>query len=230
VKRALYSLANLLVVKVANKEKNLVRINCVHFAEDGSTVASDGSSFVVVEPVPSHVRFPELSGGAVPGEGGVSVDLEIVEEVIRNVPKGKPEMAFAVMTRNDEKVEFASFNLQMERRVAGAPKESRFPAWRSIIKEHSKPGSIRIALYRKRLIELLQMMDAAAGSGDSANSVVQLEISGPKDGVTLLSFNPYTRQTIAALMLPIDTSGKWLPLSKWMRRLLGRKRKKKVSE
>jgi hypothetical protein len=37
----LYSLANLIVIQIASKDSHRLTLNCVHFAEDGSTVATN---------------------------------------------------------------------------------------------------------------------------------------------------------------------------------------------
>jgi hypothetical protein len=230
--RAIYSLANLLVVNAATKDTNRTTINCVYFSEDGSTVATDGVAMIAVEPVDQDkMKFPDLGDASLPGDGGFTLDLDVVKDVIQNVPKGRPETSFAVLTRQDgTRAELATTDLRKEKRVSGFLRRPKFPKWRLVFRGIGRVEGSRVCVSRRALIDLLQTMDAASGGGKDLTQVLFLEVGGPLDGILLRSVNRFTGQNVVGVLLPANTKGQWLKMSTWVRRLLGRGKKRKEKE
>ena len=225
----IYSQANLKVVDVASRDPHRRALNAVHFAEDGSTVAADGRSLLAVSPInPDMVSFPDVGDQADPGEDGVSLDPITVEQALKNIPRGKPEIALAAMTRNSKgKVELTTTDLRQEQRVAGQRKREPFPDWKSTLRSAAaKATQTRICLDRKRLAALLKTLDEASGSRDQ-EAVVYLELGGETDAIILRAENRMTGQRVVGMMTPMNTRGRWLRPTPWERGVLGRDAKRK---
>jgi len=225
----LYSLASLTAVQAASRDPHRRAINGVHFSEDGSTIATDGMALISISPVDQKLTsFPAVGGFSEPGEDGVTLDPETVDQVLRNLPKGRPEMCLAAMTQNSKgQVELTTTDLRQTQRVVGQRRRERFPEWKSVLREAAgKARKTRICLDRKKLMSLLATIDTACGRG--ADSVVYLELGEEGDAVLLRAENRMTGQRIVAMMSPINTRGRWLRPSRWERRVLGRDAKRKV--
>lgn len=230
MKRFLYSIANLLTVKASSHEQKQASIHCIHLAPDGSTVASNGQVMIAVEPVSEEIKFPDVGADATPGEKGVNVMPETVELVIRNLPKGKrPEMMFAVLTKNDDgQVELTSTDMQHTLRTQGHVQRASFPEWQGVLQTAAAKGKTRICVDRRTLAGLLSTIDEACGGSKDGNPVVFLEVGGEHDPMLVRAVSPLTGQRIVGVSMPIDTHGRWLSLSRWERRVLGRRLKPKV--
>jgi hypothetical protein len=195
-------------------------LNAVHFAENGATVASDGFVMMAVGPVDEeHVSFPDVGEQAAPSAGGVSVDLDIVNQAFKNLPKkGKrASLQNTAMTRCAAKVEFTTTDLKKEQRVAGKFVQGVFPAWTDILRRaQSACGVGRVCLRRRQLITLLEAMDNAAGdSGDKGP--VFIEFGGEGDTVMLRTQNHATGQHVIGVVQPLGVDGHWIEQDDWER-------------
>jgi len=102
----LLSKANLVVVKVAGTDKKDPVLHQVHIEDDGTTVASDGSVMMAVEPLEAAGRgrpaaLPEFADEDEIPDGGVGVVPEVIIETIKNLPRGALglELGFACVTK-----------------------------------------------------------------------------------------------------------------------------------
>jgi hypothetical protein len=181
------------------------------------------------EAVGGHLA--DLGEGAEPGEGGVTLEIDIVEQALKNIPGSKPQSQFVGMTKNQGgKVELTSTDLRKEQRVAGRKKRDPFPDWASVLREAATNADVtRVCLDRRRLQALLKAVDDASGRADQ-EAVVYIEVGGDTDAVLLRAENRVTGQRVVGMMSPMQTRGKWLRPSAWERRVLGRGPKKKRSE
>ena len=226
----LFSKANLSVLAIASKDPAMRAMTGVHFADDGSTIGTNGKMLMAVEPVdPNRVHFPDVGEVAEP-VGGVTVPAEIVAQATKNLPADKrSSLQHVAMTRcDDRKVEFTSTDMTKEQRVAGAPMRDKYPSWRDVLrKAKSEARSGSVCLNRG---DLRQMLDALEKScpDPGGESPVFIEFGGEHDGIIMRSANYETGQHAVGFVMPLDTGGKWLKLSAWERRifLAGAKRRK----
>ncbi len=217
----IYSRASLAVVDAASTDPRRRALNSVHLAEDGSTVAADGRTLVAVSPVrEKDAHFP-IEEHASPPSGGTCVDLDIVVQATKNLPRDRrPITQFAALTRCDDQVEFTTTDLRKTQRVGAAPVRDLFPNWRKALAHALRRAKkTRICVDRKRLQALLKTLDAAAGEGD-VDSPVFIEVGEEKDALVLRAESPNTGQRIVAMLTPLDTKGEWLKRNKWERRIL----------
>lgn len=224
----LYSKANLTVVEAASDDTSRPAVNAVHLAGDGATVAADGIALIAVEPVnEDRVTFPDVGQGVALGENGVSLDPDTVRKAIRNLPKrSRQETQFAALTRNDNRVELTTTDLNQEQRVSGRPRRERFPQWEGILQKAAGRTTTRVCIDRRRLAMLLRTLDAASGKRE-VDAPVFLEVGGEEDAILMRTVNRSTGQRVIAMLAPLNVSGRWLLPSKWERKVLDRGPKKK---
>ena len=226
----LFSKGNLIVRKIASKEVSDRSLNCVHFAEDGATVASNGKCLMAVGAVDSErMHFPDVGGDADVIMNGISVGLDIVDQTLKNLPKDKRvSMQNVMMTRCDSSlVEFTCVDMNKEQRVAGKPVGERFPEWINILRGAKKKATLgKICVNRKDLIALLEAMDAAGDSGDEG--AVFIEFGEEDDAVMLRNVNHKTGQTVIGMVMPLYTGGNWIKNDAWSRKVFGVSAKRRL--
>ena len=232
----LYSKANLMVKGVAHKDPAEEALNRVQLEADGSTVASNGTLLMAVGPVhEEEVSFPDLEneGVEVPA-GGVGLRLEVADEVVRNLPKGKSSRSLdhALVVRCDEKrVELATTDMVKEKKVAARPARGAYPEWRTLLRRaRGQVGAGRVCVNKRDLIQLLAAMDKACPDPGNENPVY-IEFGGAEsDGIILRSANYDTGQRCIGYIMPLDTGGQWLQTDDWEQRVLRKsaKRRKKA--
>jgi len=226
----LFSRANLAVAKIAAKGSAKRVLNGVHFSEDGSTVAANGRMVLAVGPVDaSRVKFPDLGGDASPGAEGVTVETEVVDQAVKNLPRDRtPSAQHVMMTECGGKVELTTVSRTREQRVAGRPVPDRFPSWRDVIRKAKRSASSgRVCLNRRDLIQMLEAVDSACPDKGSENPVF-VEFGGEKDGIVVRSLNYDTGQQAVGFVMPLDTGGKWLPQNGWVKRLFSFSAKRRI--
>ena len=219
----LFSKANLAVTKVASDDPKDASLNCVHFTVDGATVASNGKCIMAVSPVnEDNVHFPFDGAQAEPFAEGVSVELDIVDQAVRNLPRDKRmSLQHVAMTRCDNlKVEFTTVDMRKEQRVAGAPVREEFPQWKTIMREaRARAVHGRLCINRRDLMQLLDAMDQACP--DPGEAPLFIELGGELDGIILRSQNYETAQQAIGFIMPLNTNGKWLGENAWVDATLG---------
>ncbi|MBW7990024.1 MAG: hypothetical protein FVQ84_08425 [Planctomycetes bacterium] len=215
----LFSKSNLMVKNAASKSKKDAQLNCVHFAQDGTTVASNGKTIMAVGPIDmDRTAFPEnikrVEADEL-GENGVSVPVDLVETAIRNLPRDKRVgiQNVAMTECNERMVEFTSIDTRKRQRVASRPVVETFPKWKEVFKEvKSKAKSGKICVSRKDLISLLTAIDQSCDDGSDA---VFIEFGGMDDGILLRCLNSMSNQHVLGVVLPYDTDGKWIRGDLW---------------
>lgn len=219
-----FTKSSLTVVNAAADDENRRNINCVHFAEDGSVVASDGQAMVVVSPLRQDLfRLPpalEEEEQGVP-EDGMSVPINVVQEVLRNMPKALPAGEVSALTRADDLVEFATTDLRTVQRVSGVILQTTFPRWRRLFRRAGgNKTRARTCVSMRKLVELLVVLDAARGR--DKNAPIFIEVGDEGDALLLRTMNRTTGQDVVAIINPLATRGGWPRLGQWARKLLGR--------
>lgn len=224
--------ANLCVVQIALRDKSDPVLHQVRVEPDGTTVASDGSSFMVVSPVLERPpALPDFDGEdeaqeQVVREEGIGLVPEVATQAKRDIPKGALgiELGFAVLTKCGEgrqaSAELTTTNLNRNLKVEGKKAKRRFPEWRQPLREgRSGTGTDaharRVCVNRKALIRLLNAIDSAAPDPEN---LVFIEIpEGDSTGMVLRARNVVTGQSVVGLAMSMNTRGEWLELSEWER-------------
>lgn len=217
----LLSKSNLTVAKVASQSANDVGINCIRLNPDGSTVATNGKVVMAVGPVDtSKVHFPDVGTQVSPRNSGESIPLDMVEDVVRNLPKDKQmSLQHVAMTepRDPRKVEFTTSDRRTAKRVEGMPKQEPFPNWKGIFKKlRGTSAPLRVCLNRKSLIELLTALESACPDKGGENPIF-LEVSQDGSGMVLRCTNRETGQHSVGGITAYNTGGQWMLPDSWER-------------
>ena len=223
----LFSRANLAVRTVVGKGKDLKR--GIHFAEDGSTVATNGRMLLVVGPVDEErVHYPDVGKTAEPGAGGVTVEVGIVDQAAKNIPRDKRiSLQHVAMTeRSKTKVKFTTVDPVKEQHVSGRPMDGTFPNWAKSIQDARSSDLVgRVCLNRRDLVEMLKAIEVAC-SDKGDEHPVYIEFRGESDQVVLRSINYATGQ-MAVGLIASKTKEKWLQSNPWERKTFARSAKRK---
>jgi hypothetical protein len=219
----LFSKANLTVQEVASKESTEIGINCVHLNNDGSTVAANGKVIMAVGPVdPTKVHFPDVGKHSEPkrfGALGVSVPLDLIDKVMKNIPKDKRmSLQHVAMTedRDPQKIKFTTTDMTHEQSVAGFPKREPFPEWEATFRRVRGENGTKICLNRGDLIDLLQAMESACPARGGHNPIF-IEINPEGKGLVLRCSNFESGQRVIGAITSLNTDGHWLPADTWER-------------
>ena len=215
---------------MAWKDKRDLELHQVRVEPDGSTVASDGNVMLAVSPVKGYPRgLPEMPDEK-KVEDGVGIPIEIVTEALKNIPKGSLgfELGYAVVTKCEGEgaagtIELTTTDLNKRLKVEGPIARKLFPEWKGVMRKAKDRKARRIAVNRKSLIVLLEAMDVAC---PDPNGVVFMELSENEEvGILFRAEAADTKQRAVGYIMPLDTQGEWLKMSKWEKRLFGKSAK-----
>ena len=207
----IYSGSNMAVVSVASKDKNDRKLNAVRFEADGTTVAGRGRVILAVGPVKPGAKVEGLDGDSV--EGPVSV--EAVDKALKQMAKGKAkaevlqyvratvEDGTLTLTSLDERGGFTS-STSLSRSGDG------FKDWRGRLRRLRSRRSVKVAVDRSDLIDLIKAIDAAANEGAGVNPLF-VEVS--EKGIVARAENRTTGQRIIGAVSALVAVG--LGVDKW---------------
>jgi len=233
----LFTKANLVIHKIASIDPEYMQLASLHIDEDGSTVACNPFVALTCSPAPDTTHLPETQlPDVAPGASGVNAKLDIVEKTCRNLPKGLKSVPVQVarLTSCDKgRVGFTTLDQGHEQTVSGPPNREQYPDWREIFRHEWKRikalGANRsVIVNRKRLIQLLQVMDEAS-QDRTDETLVEIHFGSADGSVMLQSKNYETGQDLVAIANAVTIQGGWRP-NVWVRKLLGniiRKRRKR---
>ena len=202
----------------------------VKVESDGTTIATDGSVMLIVEPVkPGMVQLPPVGELLKLGAKGAVFAASIFKKALRNLPGSKAGagMQYAACTeRVDGKLELTTIGLgQPEERVSEYPLTGEFMNWRAFVKESLGLGNsirgntVKVAVSRKKLIGLLGVIDKACPDPAGYDSVF-LEVS-EGGALVLKAVNYATDQRVFGLVMPLNIGGEWLKPNEWEHGLIG---------
>ena len=214
----LFSRANLMVVQVASEHASDLGINAVRLNSDGSTTATDGKVMMSVGPMDAtRVHFPEMPQGS-PGEKGLSVPLELIEDTIKNLPKDKRvSLQIAAMSPIDHsgEVEMVTVDMHGKKKVSRRPKREPFPPWKEHLRKLRGTVGTKVCVNRKSLIHLLQALEEACPDKGNENPIY-IEINSEGAGLVLRCVNVETGQHATGGITRYNTR-EWLPMDMWER-------------
>jgi hypothetical protein len=220
----LFSKGSLVVGSVASTNPMETGISCVHLNPDGSTVATNGKVIMAVGPVDeSKVHFPDVGVQVAPAQpNGVSVPLDLLEKVLKNMPRDKRvSLQHAALTQGTDpaKVELTVTDQRHTQRIEGFPLREPFPNWRGILQKVRGATTTRICLNRKDLIDLLKAQEEACPDRGNEN-LIFIEVETGGRGMTLRSVNRETGQRAIGGINGYNVGQNWLPLDSWERDVL----------
>lgn len=227
------SKANLSILKSACTDSDYPELNCMLLAEDGSTVVCDRFTTVAVSPVPSSTFFPELDRPQLDApSNGVSIPIEVVQKTLRNIPKGggssSSPMQFAALTTcGQDRVGFTTVDRHNQESVSGRRITQPFVDWKNVFESAwdeiqytrfsigiSDP-QYRACMSLRRLIQILQTMDAASES-KSGDALVLIDFAREDNAIVLRTHNAITDQDIIGVIRPVTVHGDVWKLSRWV--------------
>ena len=218
----LFSKSNLMVGKVASTNVADLGLNCIRLNSDGSTVAANGKVIMAVGPVDEkRTHFPDVGEQTTPGEKGVSVPLDLMEKVVKNLPRDKnPRTQTVAMTKPKDarKIELTTTDMRHVQRVEGYPKQESFPDWKGVLRKVRSTNPQRVCLNRKDLIDLLAAMESACPDRGGENPVF-LEINPDGTGMVVRCVNRETGQRAVGGITAYNTGGHWLPSDEWEKKV-----------
>lgn len=213
----LFSKANLMVGGVAAKDAK-DPLHCIRLNPDGSTVAANGKVVMAVGPMErKRVHFPSVGEEVTPEGSGVSIPLDLLDKVVKNLPKDKrTDLQNAVMTYCAEpgKVELTTSDTRHTQRIAGFPNKGGFPEWRGSLRKLRGSGGTKICVNRKTLLELLTALEEACPDKGDENQMY-IEINPESTGMVLRCVNRETGQRAIGGVIAYNTDGHWLPCDQW---------------
>jgi len=227
----LLSKANLAPIKVAGADKRDQVLHQLRVEADGTTVASDGSAILAVEPIDDRpAAMPDFKTETDVGEDGAGIPPEIVTEALRNIPKGNLglELGFVAVTGYNEEdgtIELTATDLNKNLKVEGQLSRRRFSEWRPVLQRARKACKHRVCVDRKALIKLLQAMESACPNPDNSAFIEFGE--SETDGFLVRSVGVETGQRAIGYMLPLDTGDEWLKMNSWERKVMRRSVKRR---
>jgi hypothetical protein len=218
----IFSKGNLMVGHVASKNVADVGLSCIRLNPDGSTAATNGKVVMAVGPVDaSRIHFPDVGEQASPTGSGCSIALDLLEKVIKNLPKDKrTSLQNVAMTkgRDPRKVELTTTDMRHEQRIAGFPKQEPFPDWKAVLRRVRGSCGQKICVNRKDLIELLKALEEACPDRGGDNPVF-IEIHPDGKGMALRCVNRETGQRAIGGITAYNTGDQWLPTDEWERKV-----------
>lgn len=210
----IFSKANLMVGDVASRSELDRVLNCIRLNRDGSTVASNGKVIMAVGPLEEgRVHFPDVGPLTTPPPEGVSVPLDLLDKVVKNLPKTFQNVAMT-QSRDPKKIQLTVTDTRQEQHIAGYPKIEPFPAWQAMLRKVRGEGGTRVCVNRKTLIDTLQALEAACPDKGGENPVF-IEINPESTGLLLRCVNRETQQRAIAGLTAYKTRDQWLPSDKW---------------
>jgi len=218
----LLSRPSLIIVEAAGSDRVRTECNYLRVDEDGTTVATDGHIAVAVSPVPRKTYFPVPENGRRTPARGICLRPGLVEEAIRNMPKGEKNaaMQYAAFTKiTQDSASVATVCHDSQHTAQGAVGREPYPKWRGLFRNVWKKiagmanaTGGRICFKRSRLLNALRILDNAAGE----DGLVFIEFGDGGTPMLLRSVNPRTKQTVMMIVRPATLAeGEWMEHGAW---------------
>jgi len=229
---------NLQVIAVASKDEFDQGLNGLRLEPDGTTVGGnssrEGVTMMAVSPaIRGKARIPSVGEEAEIPASGLVLDLSLVEDVIKNMPKVKrPELQYAVMTKHQDarRCEFTTNDMRKEKKVSDIPKMVGYPDWRKVLQQvvagpngegaGDEESVARVCVNRKYLINLLKALEASCPDKGDYNPV-WIELGKGGSGLMLRCVNWTTGQRAIGFIQAFTSREGWLEWSDWERKLWG---------
>lgn len=192
--------------------------------QTGNSFAANDYAWCALSPVPKAVQKSIPLEKAEWETGGIGISHGTCKEMIRALPKDSTFGGLlentAIRTEGTGEVEFITNDGRRKKSIlAKAVSKAKVPfKWlKSALYAREEPGSVSIALNRKRLMALLAVMDKTCPDpGKAAPLWLTLTESGK---LVLRGVNPKTDQRFIASMREFEDT-EWIEDSEWETELL----------
>jgi hypothetical protein len=213
------SKGNLRAVEVASSA--IAVLDNLHICADGTTVAASEKTVLVVSPVKSEFakNVPLEDSGLL--QRAVTIAASSIKALLRTIPrdtKFNGILEHCKVENDGVHTTFATTdgirNKSMQAREYGR----EYIPWVKLVGkaliECMRNRSMRVVLNRKRLYELLKVLDGVCPD-PTGESAVFVEFDS-ENNVILRAINPVTEQRAVALMTSYKgAEGQWLKKNKW---------------
>jgi len=212
---------NLQAAQIASIDKNIPLLGNVHVDKDGSSIASDRKTLLLVGPVEKEIKQRVV--GAL-GPGGINfettIPVETVKEVLKNLPKdnkfsGLLEHVKIEQAVNQE-IHFTLTDGKRHQFIKGKAYPKGYTEYKKVVKQvlAGRDNSLRLAVNRKRFINLLTAIDKIC-SDATGEAPLFLEFN-PSGEIVIRAYNPRTGQRVIGIVFALSRDEeKWLPPSVW---------------
>lgn len=196
---------NLLLVDLTRVDKNIPVLDCVNVLSDGTTVAGNGRSFMIVSKVDKDIqeRLRKIYGDN--KSERVNVSSMTIREVLKNLPADRKYGGMLehadIVSKDGKKVQFTIYDGARKRSIDGRVNPSTYPPFEKLFSRAlNNKQKIKLVLNAKRLLSLLETIVKC--SGDTSDfSPIYVEFTTENEMIVRMT-NPKTNQECIGLMLP----------------------------
>lgn len=214
------SKANLLAINITEKGGD-TRLQTLHVAKDGSTIAANSRTLIAVSPVEKGVRENlTFLKGSEHDEAG-TITAETVKSVLKYMPK---DLLYKGLLEHCsfEEGKFSIHDGKRTQRVEAKLFDREYINYKEAFEKIGKAKvKNRIVINLKTLLTTLQVIDKIAQNTTNDNPIY---IDITEDGhLVLRSLNYRTNQRVIAFTSAYkQEETKWMAWNLWERRLLGK--------
>ncbi len=215
------------VVRVASTEPSRFAINGVQIEPDGTAVATNGKSLMVVQGTAADpAEYPEQAGEQVEiKEGGLILDADHIKQIVKIIPRKKNTLDIlkhvALVKGNNGHVTFASWD-GIAQQCAAHALEGTFPRYREVIPPLNKKDKT-ICL---SVSSLRKILEAAGRMMDDEHDAVEISFSTSSKPAVLRFKLDRDRRALAVTMPMSVKDEDYYAISDWEEKIAGWKKKK----
>lgn len=218
--------SNLEVLRVNQSDKNQQGLNLLHVAKDGSTVAANSRSMVIVSPVKEELKT-SIPLEESKGEGGNLAPLH-VKEILKGIPndtkfKGLLEHCDVNFNLSGHKTVATTTDGKIAKSLSFSKVKQPFINFKQMLKRvvKGKPKA-KVIVNRRRLLDLLNAMEKIAPDR-SKETPVYIEVRD--NGLVLKCDNRSTKQRIFSVITSYQ--GEFVEEIPWEQGLRQKKRRRR---
>jgi hypothetical protein len=214
---------NLLGVGLVKADADIPGLDNIHVREDGSTVASNGVTCLLVSPVRNKVKQLLRSILRRKDCGEVTLTSDTVKDIIKNLPVDKK---FGGMTEHCCLEDNGNGNIEIHvtdgvrgGSIRGKVYRRPYIDYGVFLQSLRRKSGIRVVLNLPRFLMLLGVMDKIIKTSDEDNAVF-IEFTD-KGSVIIRGLDSMTGQRVVAIMNQYDyKEQQWLKENDWEKSLI----------
>ena len=211
---------NLSIVNLTTVDKKIPILDCIRIESDGTTVAGNGKSFMVVSPVSDEIQkklvfYNEFKEDSLP----VNITSTSTKKMMQSITSNKDYngmLEHAVITSKEEgKVEFVLYDGAQHHFIEGKVNPMPYAPYKKLYQRAlSNKKEIQVVVNAKRLLPLIETM-LKVSQDASDFSPMFIEFTDEKD-IIIRMMNPKTGQRCIGLMWSYKgNEAKWLEPDQW---------------
>ena len=209
---------NLIPVSMVKADSDIPGLDNIHVRADGSTVASNGITCLLVSPVRKQVEklLRQIIKKRECGE--VTLTSDTVKDIIKNLPSDKK---FSGMTEHCSLEDHGEGNIEIHMTdgtrgssIRGKVYRRPYINYKVFLNALRRKNGVRVVVNLPRLLLLLQTIDKIIKTSDEDNAVF-IEFTD-KGSVIIRGMDSMTGQRVVAIMNQYDyKEQKWLKENDW---------------